>query len=95
MGIGRRLLTPPLALATLGLAAYLPALEAEFYFNDLPNIVEVPSLHWDSLSLDNLWALSDAGVISRRTVANFSFALNHLAGVSTRPATTSSMSWFI
>lgn len=84
MGTRRGQLAPPLALATLALAAtlvaYLPALEAGFYFDDLPNLVEAPSLHWDSLSLDNLRALSGSGVNSRRVVANFSFALNYLAG---------------
>lgn len=62
------------------LAAYLPALDAGFYFDDLPNIVEAPALHWTSLSLAGFEGLAAANANARRPVANLSFALNHLAG---------------
>ena len=77
-----RWLIGALLLAGIGLtvASYLPALDAGFFFDDDPNIVQTDSVHWTELSLENLGALARDHPKRRRLVANTTFALNHLAG---------------
>ncbi len=69
-----------LAGILLAVVAYWPGLEAGFYFDDLPNIVEAPALHLAELSLQGLRDATTSGRMRNRPVANLSFALNHLTG---------------
>jgi len=71
---------PMLIGVVLTAIAYWPALDAGFYFDDLPNIVEAPGLHWTSLATADLEGLRSATVLPRRWLANLSFALNHVHG---------------
>ena len=67
-------------LLILTLWAYRPALEAPFYFDDFPNIVESPALRWTEISLENVKAVFDSSLLRSRPVANVSFALDHVRG---------------
>ena len=60
--------------------AYKPALDAPFVFDDIPNIVNSPALHWTEYSWENVTSLADSSRLQTRPIANFSFALNHLFG---------------
>ena len=60
--------------------AYLPGMGAGFYFDDEPNILEVPALHWSGWSFSGVRDVLVKAKDPRRFVANFSFALNHLIG---------------
>ena len=68
----------------LGLLAtvlvYLPALGGGFYFDDVPNIVDPPCIHWQDLSLDGVREVASSAMIPGRLVANLSFAVNHVFG---------------
>jgi hypothetical protein len=70
------------ALVTMALTvwAYLPAVRADFVFDDVTSVIENPALHWESLSWEALRGLTESVRLPRRIVANFTFALNHLAG---------------
>jgi Flp pilus assembly protein TadD len=59
--------------------AYNPALDAGFVFDDEPNIVDSPAVHWTEFSWDNVQLLLDMTLLQSRPVANFSIALDHLA----------------
>jgi dolichol kinase len=59
---------------------YLPAVRADFVFDDVTSVIENPALHWESLSWDAFRGLTESVRLPRRIVANFTFALNHLAG---------------
>ena len=60
--------------------AYLPSLDAGFYFDDRLNLLEAPALQWEELpSGDWLGALA-APRHPERIVPNLTFALNHLWG---------------
>lgn len=71
-----------LAVAGLGLTlfVYWPGMQGGFYFDDLPNIVQVLPLHWTEFSWEALKGLLDYGTLSTRVLANLSFAINHLFG---------------
>jgi hypothetical protein len=60
--------------------AYLPALDAGFYFDDLINFVDVPSLHWQSLSASEMAEALEATLLPRRWLANLSLGLNYYFG---------------
>ena len=69
----------PAALALgMTLWAYWPALDAGFVFDDEPNIVDSPAVHWTEVSGENLGLLLGSSRLSRRPVANLSFAADHL-----------------
>jgi Tfp pilus assembly protein PilF len=59
--------------------AYAPALQAGFVLDDFANIVESPALRWNEVSAENFERLLDFSLLSQRPVANFSFAVDHLA----------------
>jgi len=67
-------------LLALTVLVYWPGMQAGFYFDDLINIVEVPALHWNELSVGALWQASDETLLRGRPLSNLSFALNHLYG---------------
>jgi Ca2+/Na+ antiporter len=71
-------------LVVIGLAltlfVYWPGMQGGFYFDDLPNIVQITPLHWTALSWDAFKGVIDYGVNSTRVLANLSFAINHLFG---------------
>ncbi len=67
-------------LFALTVAVYWPGMQAGFYFDDLNNIVEVPALHWNELSLDGVRQVIDQALLPGRVISNLSFALNHLYG---------------
>ena len=60
--------------------AYRPALDAAFVFDDEPNIVDSPAVHWSEVSWSNIELLLDSSRLQYRPVSNLSFALDHLAG---------------
>jgi Flp pilus assembly protein TadD len=64
----------------LTVLAYLPALDAGFVFDDKPNILDPPGVHWTALTWEGARDLLTYTMIPRRVVANFTFALNHLVG---------------
>jgi hypothetical protein len=64
--------------ASLTLWAYSPSLDAGFVFDDEPNIVDSPAVHWDEVSRENLDLLLNASLLQSRPVANLSFAIDHL-----------------
>ncbi len=64
-----------LALTVL---VYWPGMQAGFYFDDLNNIIEVPVLHWTTLSMDGVWQAIDGALLRGRVLSNLSFAFNHL-----------------
>jgi len=74
----------PLLLGSLlfsfTVAAYWPGMLAGFYFDDLINIVEVPALHWNELSMSGVWQAVEEALLPGRFISNLSFALNHLYG---------------
>ncbi len=67
-----------LAVLAATILAYLPALEAGFYFDDKGNILDATSLHWTELSWVGLKRAIAHGAMPARPVANLSIALNHL-----------------
>lgn len=67
-------------ILALTVAAYGPGMKAGFYFDDLPNIVEVPALHWATFSLEVVRQVIEGGKLLGRPISNLSFALNHLFG---------------
>jgi tetratricopeptide (TPR) repeat protein len=71
-----------LGLAALGTTsvAYLPSLRAGFYFDDLNNIVDLPAIHWNEVSLEGLRQVASTALLPERVVANVTFALNHVYG---------------
>jgi len=68
------------SLVALTVLVYWPGMQAGFYFDDLNNILEVPALHWTSLSLDGVWQVIDGALLRGRALSNLSFAVNHLYG---------------
>ena len=62
----------PLVLVAAGIAVYANGLSAPFVFDDLPQIVEDPSIR-------EAWPPWDAMRGSNRPVLKLSFALNHAA----------------
>jgi hypothetical protein len=74
----------PIAVLAAGVLlaglAYLPALDADFVFDDPPNIVAQSGIHWTEFSVEAVRGLRDSTLIPRRVVANTTFALNHLVG---------------
>ena len=77
-----RILTTILALFVLGLIAisysYGPSLDAPFYLDDVPNIVEASALHISALDSESLSGIFQGAHLTNRPVSNFSFALNYL-----------------
>jgi tetratricopeptide (TPR) repeat protein len=63
----------------LTIRAYAPALDAGFVFDDEPNITDSPAVHWAEISWANITRVLDSTRLQARPVANFSFALDHLA----------------
>jgi hypothetical protein len=74
----------PLALVlitvVLTITVYLPSLQAPFYFDDLPNVVDPPVIRSAELTIDSMKSIASSAWIPRRFVANLSFALNHIFG---------------
>jgi tetratricopeptide (TPR) repeat protein len=71
----------PVALVCgLTLWAYAPALDAGFVFDDESNIVDSPAVHWNEISRENLDLLLGSSLLTRRPVANLTFAADHLLG---------------
>lgn len=73
---------PLLAIAALTAAVYWPGLAGPFVFDDFPNIVNNPTLHWDAASWE---AASATAEFSRsgplgRPISYLSFALNYYFG---------------
>jgi hypothetical protein len=68
------------AALAITVMAYLPSLKAGFYFDDLNNIVELPAIHWNEVSLEGLRQVASAAHLPDRVVANVTFALNHVFG---------------
>jgi hypothetical protein len=60
--------------------AYAPGFSTAFTFDDEPNIVDNPAIHWTSVSAENFDMLTSKAILPRRIVSNISFALNHVAG---------------
>ena len=71
-------LAAPLLLAAFVALAYYPALDADFVFDDLPNIVFNQAVHPENLR--DLGRVFSSGVSRTRPLALLTFALNHLAG---------------
>jgi hypothetical protein len=80
--MGHRFLASLFLIAVLALTtlAYAPGMNAEFYFDDLSNVVEREAIHWQRVSVDAFRELLTETRLPTRPVANLSFALNHLAG---------------
>ena len=64
---------------SLTLGAYAPALDAGFVFDDESNITDSPAVHWEEISWANIAQVVGATRLQARPVANYSFALDHLA----------------
>jgi Flp pilus assembly protein TadD len=58
--------------------AYTPALDAGFVFDDQPNIVDSPAVHWDEISWENVGLILNSSLLQSRPAANLSFAVDHL-----------------
>ncbi len=80
---------PRIAIAAIGMAllataitlwAYQPALEGGFVLDDATSIVDNPAVQWESVSWQGAKSVFESARLRRRWVANFSFALNHVAG---------------
>ena len=74
-----------LVTAVLTAAIYWPTLDYDFVFDDAQNIQNNALIQIDSLSWSNLKAAGFESFSYRRPVANWSFALNHLAHGLQRP----------
>ena len=74
-----------LVTAVLTIAIYWSTLDYEFVFDDAQNIQNNALIKIDSLSWSNLKAAGFESFSYRRPVANWSFALNHLAHGLQRP----------
>lgn len=74
--IGR--LIPFIVIIILGIVPYSGTLQHSFHYDDYISIVEEPTVHWDSLSIENLKKLFAPGFA--RPVSNLTFALNYYFG---------------
>ena len=74
-----------LVTAVLTVAIYWPTLDHDFVFDDAQNIQNNALIKIDSLSWSNLKAAGFDSFSYRRPIANWSFALNHLAHGLERP----------
>ncbi len=74
-----------LVTAVLTAAIYWPTLDYDFVFDDAQNIQNNALIKIDSLSWSNLKAAGFESFSYRRPIANWSFALNHLAHGLQRP----------
>jgi len=72
------LLAALLGIAAITALAYYPGMSAGFYFDDEPNLLEVPALQWNEFSGTNVSAALRDAHLRSRPVANISMALNHL-----------------
>jgi len=61
----------------LGCLIYSNTLEAPFYFDDLPNIVQNPHIRLTELTLEDLTRAGFKSHSSSRPIANITFALNY------------------
>jgi hypothetical protein len=73
-----------LAAATVAVVvviwSYWPGLSGGLYFDDLPNIVDAPALHWEGPTWEEFWAGVSGARNPHRVVANATFGLNHAFG---------------
>lgn len=67
-----------IALAVITLLVYWPGMQGGFYFDDEPNIIDPPGIHWQQINLASWRGLIKETLIPGRPVSNLSFALNHL-----------------
>ena len=67
------------AIAAITVLAYYPGMSAGFYFDDEPNLLEVPALHWTEFSWSSVSGTVRDAHLTSRPVANVSMAINHLA----------------
>jgi tetratricopeptide (TPR) repeat protein len=66
-----------LVFVVLGFVIYSNTLEAPFYFDDLPNILQNPHIRLTQLTLEKVAGAAFKSHISSRPIANISFALNY------------------
>jgi hypothetical protein len=84
-GVGRGRLNTVLigllvtVVVCITIIAYTPALDAPFVLDDGQNIIDSPAIRWTELSMENVDLVLNSSLLSSRPVANFSFALDHLA----------------
>ena len=84
-GVGRGRLNTVLigllvtVVVCITIIAYTPALDAPFVLDDGQNIIDSPAIRWTDVSMENVDLVLNSSLLSSRPVANFSFALDHLA----------------
>jgi len=67
-------------LLLAGWLAYAHTLDVPFYFDDYPNIIEVPAVHLTQFSIENLKEAITKIPLHNRPLAYLSFALNFYSG---------------